>query len=401
MADGFLGGFNEQRGADVNYLRMLEQIRASRVGTDLDQQRLGQQASQFAQELAMRKQQQEDAAAQAEQSSRDQAMAAMQAQVGQGLSQGMADMRQRSANAPQEMAQLAQMQRQAGARNALKDTLAGNEDVSIKDLGKAILPYDTATGIGLLKAAKDEENQRSMMERTGGTGVQPDKGYRWTNKGTLEAIPGGPADPSVLAQLESLKNKGAGAKAASEDERKAAGWLAQATNAYNNMASVAAQDKSVTAPGMFEAGAEALGLSGTANAIRSPQRQQFVQAASSFSEAALRAATGAGVNKDEAKQKIQELTPQYTDAEPVRAQKLESMKVYLDSLASRAGRADTGFIPERGEIPTGERRPQAQPQASKTFDSPPDPRQYDGRTITDPSTGTKLLSRGGQWMRVK
>lgn len=404
MADGYLGGFSQQRAADVNYLSQLDQMRRQQVQLALDQQRQAAQERQFGQEFGLRQQESE-----ARRQAADDQLAMQQAQIqeaagaanDQSLSQSMRDLSNRSHVSNQDAALMAQQQRQASARNALKDALSGNEDVSIKTLGKAILPYDTSTGIGLLKAAKDEERQNALLERTGGTGVQPEKGYRWTSKGALEAIPGGPADPAVLAQLESLKNKG-GSKAASEDERKAAGWLAQATNAYNNMAKVAAEDKSVIAPGMLEAGAESFGLSGTANALRSPKRQQFVQAASSFAEAALRAATGAGVNKDEAKQKIQELTPQYTDAEPVRAQKLESMKVYLDSLSSRAGRAETGFIPERGNIPTGINEQQAPQSAQqKTFNAPPDPRQYEGRTITDPSTGTKLLSRGGQWMRVK
>jgi hypothetical protein len=43
--------------------------------------------------------------------------------------------------------------------------------------------------------------------------------------------------------------------------------------------------------------------------MRGADRQKFMQGSSSLSEALLRAATGAGVNKDEAAQKIQELTP--------------------------------------------------------------------------------------------
>lgn len=388
-----LAGYNEQQDHAINYLAKLSSMQQAANAQELDRRRMEAQQGQFGQEMEFRK-------SQAEQSNQRSAQEHQDALKQQALEYGLRDRAQGFTERNKNL----ELQKEAQARNSLMELLNNPEgDVNTLDLGKAILPYDTQRGIGLINASKEEQRQKALMERTGGTGVQPEKGYRWTNKGTLEAIPGGPADPSVLAQLESVKNKGAGAKAASEDERKAAGWLAQATNAYNNMANVAAQDKSVTAPGMFEAGAEALGLSGTANAIRSPQRQQFVQAASSFSEAALRAATGAGVNKDEAKQKIQELTPQYTDAEPVRAQKLESMKVYLDSLASRAGRADTGFIPERVEIPTGERRPQAQPQASKTFDSPAqaDPRLYDGKTLTNPETGQKLVSHGGQWVRVK
>jgi hypothetical protein len=78
---------------------------------------------------------------------------------------------------------------------------------------------------------------------------------------------------------------------------------------------------------------------GSAALARSTDRQKFRQAASSLSEALLRAATGAGVNQDEAKQKLEELTPLFTDDDDTRKQKLAAIPVYLDSLKSRAGRA--------------------------------------------------------------
>lgn len=127
--------------------------------------------------------------------------------------------------------------------------------------------------------------------------------------------------------------------AATEDERKAAGWLAQATNAYSNML------KSMYGAGGKKTGAESPGLLEAVaieplkNIVRGPERQQFVQASSSLSEALLRAATGAGVNRDEAQQKITELTPVYSDSEEVRKQKLEAIPMYLKSLQDRAGRA--------------------------------------------------------------
>ena len=143
--------------------------------------------------------------------------------------------------------------------------------------------------------------------------------------------------------LPSKKTEGGGG-AATEDERKAAGWLAQATNAYNNMLSAMYQKGKTTGaekPGFFEAGASTLPFvgEGLAATIRGTDRKKFVQASSSLSEALLRAATGAGVNKDEAKQKLEELTPLFTDDADTRKQKLEAIPVYLESLKARAGRA--------------------------------------------------------------
>lgn len=133
---------------------------------------------------------------------------------------------------------------------------------------------------------------------------------------------------------------------ATEDERKAYGWLSQAENAWNNMQAVAFGEpgkdgkrpiKAAATPGLLE---QSMWFSDTAkNVARSSERQQFVQASSSLSEALLRAATGAGVNKDEAAQKIAELTPQWGDSEAVIRQKFDAVPMYLQSLKSRAGRA--------------------------------------------------------------
>ena len=144
--------------------------------------------------------------------------------------------------------------------------------------------------------------------------------------------------------LPSKKTEGGGGTA-TEDERKAAGWLSQATNAYNNMLGAMytkeGQPTGAEAPGTIESALGTLPFIGEGSAAlaRSTGRQKFNQAASSLSEALLRAATGAGVNRDEAKQKLEELTPLFTDDADTRKQKLEAIPMYLESLKSRAGRA--------------------------------------------------------------
>jgi len=160
-----------------------------------------------------------------------------------------------------------------------------------------------------------------------------------------------------------LPSKGGGTKpaaAATEDERKAAGWLSQADNAYKNMLSsmYTKEGKKTGAekPGFFETIAPF-----GEGALRSPERQRFVQASESLGEAILRAATGAGVNKDEAAQKARELTPVFTDDESTRKQKLAAIPMYLQSLQTRAGRAapEDYLIPQ----PPGQlEQPQGMPQ---------------------------------------
>lgn len=148
-----------------------------------------------------------------------------------------------------------------------------------------------------------------------------------------------------------LPSKGGGQTtvgAATEDERKAAGWLAQATNAYTNMLKAMytkeGKPTKAEAPGIMET----IALEPLKGIVRSPERQQFVQATSSLSEALLRAATGAGVNKEEAAQKVAELTPVWSDDEATKKQKLDAIPMYLQSLQARAGRA----APKDYQVPT-------------------------------------------------
>lgn len=153
-----------------------------------------------------------------------------------------------------------------------------------------------------------------------------------------------------VAEQKAAAEPTAGAAKASEDERKAAGWLSQATNAYQNMIGAMTAKPSAAAPGWREAALGAVGLEKAQKAVQTPERQKFTQASKSLSEALLRAATGAGVNESEAKQKIEELTPSFLDDEATKQQKLASIPVYLESLRTRAGRA----APEGYQIPTAQ-----------------------------------------------
>lgn len=167
------------------------------------------------------------------------------------------------------------------------------------------------------------------------TGPAAPSGYRFNASGGLEYIPGGPADPASKSQ-----SKGA----ASEDERKAAGWFGQATRAVANMKSALEKDKNADTPGLIE---QYSPIDELGNRSMSSARQQYANAAGSLSEAILRAATGAGVNESEARQKIRELTPQRGDSDAVKRQKLAGAEGYIKDLEARAGRA------LREEAPSG------------------------------------------------
>ena len=133
---------------------------------------------------------------------------------------------------------------------------------------------------------------------------------------------------------------GGGGQKLTEDQGKATGWLVQAENAYSNMLGTTKKNPSAANPGVPDAIAAvpSLGLGETiAQMMRGPDRQKFLQGASSLSEALLRAATGAGITKDEAAQKIREITPQIGDGPQVIEQKMAAIPLYIESLKVRAG----------------------------------------------------------------
>lgn len=185
----------------------------------------------------------------------------------------------------------------------------------------------------------DAAAQAAAMAANPGVTYQPDA------NGNLVAVPSKAAPGAPVRAQAVLGPDGqplSGKSNATEDQAKAAGWLAQATNAFGNMEAAMKEDPGAVKPGAaeFVSAIPSMGLGEAAgNAMRSPTRQRYVQAAASLSEALLRAATGAGVNAQEAKQKIEEITPKWGDSDEVIAQKRAAIPVYLESLRARAGNA--------------------------------------------------------------
>lgn len=197
--------------------------------------------------------------------------------------------------------------------------------------------------------------------------------------------PSAPAVTVTKPDGSAIVKPPAGGGLPTEDERKAAGWLAQAENAWNNMSNIIKKNPRAIEQGLMER----VVPEGVANVVRSEDRQMFLQGARSLSEAALRAATGAGVNYEEARQKIEEITPVYGDKPAVIKQKLDSVKVYLDSLKSRAGRA----------LPKQDQGGQSQPQRKQVNILPP-ASQLPGKIATDNTTGIRYKSDGTKWVRI-
>lgn len=204
---GLMAGANEQRAANTNYLAQLDQMQRAAVAQALERKRMEDQAAQFQQQLAATQMQH-----QMQNQLEQQRLGMQQSQFGQefGLRQS-ADQRAAEQARQQGLASkfdLIQKQQAFGARNALADLVAQNPDMSTKDIALAYLSQggEPTTGIGFLKAAKEEERQQNLLDRTGGTGIQAAPGYRWNPKtGNQEFIPGGSADPAIIAAIEEAK----------------------------------------------------------------------------------------------------------------------------------------------------------------------------------------------------
>ena len=155
----------------------------------------------------------------------------------------------------------------------------------------------------------------------------------------------GVARPIMLPTGEQMRGAPAASAKPTEDQAKTAGLLLQASTAYQNMLDVLKADPTAADPGLIASALGTVAGPTAANIARSPTQQQYVQAASSFAEAALRAATGAGMNEAEANQKIREITPQFGDSEEVIAQKMRGVQMYLKALEVRAGPAAAAPAP--------------------------------------------------------
>lgn len=234
-------------------------------------------------------------------------------------------------------------------------------------LGKTVTPGEVLSS-QTARRGQDMSRESEMM----GVEYQTDP-----ESGNVTALPK-KAAPGQLIRGSAVLAPGSGMQplqgksSATEDQGKAGGWLAQANNAWSNMQKAMQSDSGAASPGVGDAvsGIPFMGAAG--RSMMGANRQKFNQASSSLSEALLRAATGAGINKDEAAQKVAELTPQFGDGEDVVAQKMASIPIYLKSLEVRAGPV-ARKVPGGGGQPAGAAMPQGSlGTGTMDFQLPPD-----------------------------
>lgn len=171
--------------------------------------------------------------------------------------------------------------------------------------------------------------RQKELEQSGGAG-KPPSGYRWTQSGALEPIPGGPADPAT--------QKGG---APTEDERRSAGLAVRMEAALKRVGEVTAKNASAAKPELTAEIARGVPLIGEplANTITSEDRQRVDTAQIDALDAALTLATGAAYTKEQLKGLAKSYFPQIGDDAKTVADKNERLKQVIESARIRAGRS--------------------------------------------------------------
>jgi hypothetical protein len=171
-----------------------------------------------------------------------------------------------------------------------------------------------------------------QKERELGMGGKAPAGYRWKPDGSLEPIPGGPAEKE---------------SAGTEGERTASGYGLRMQEAEKIIGSVAAKDAKSQKPGAIEA---VTGPGMIANLTSSSNRQQYRQAQEDWVRAKLRKESGAVIGEEEMKREIMTYFPQPGDKAEVIAQKADARKVAMEAMKTSAGKAGKNLTAPTGGI---------------------------------------------------
>lgn len=169
-------------------------------------------------------------------------------------------------------------------------------------------------------------------------------GYRFAADGTMEFIPGGPADPKTKIDT----------KPATEDQSKAANFARRMELAMSDL-------EKITKTGYDPTTAENAARSSnwTPNVLNSPEGQSWKNAQRNFVRANLRKESGAVIGEEEMAEEIKTYFPQHGDSQDVidqktrlRAQAFEGMKSaagpWFDKVPSMVP-ATSGQVPEGTE----------------------------------------------------
>lgn len=151
-------------------------------------------------------------------------------------------------------------------------------------------------------------------------GKDAPSGYRSTGDGKLEFIPGGPADPSIMKRAAPMNN----------EQARDAGFADRMMNSQSILRDL---DKQGTnAWGRIS---EGLGKGG--NYLQSEEYQKFRQAKEDFINAQLRRESGAAISADEFTKADRQYFPQPGDTPAMVAQKDKNRQLAVDAMIRGAG----------------------------------------------------------------
>jgi hypothetical protein len=197
-----------------------------------------------------------------------------------------------------------------------------------QDLTAQTSRANNADTVGATMRGQDMADARSREANTSG---RIPSGYRQTADGTLEFIPGGPADPAAAKRAAPTEFQGKSAifgSRAQEADRILSGLGTDFSSAGINAKNAVGGTPLIG--GALEAGA---------NVLLSDNSQKAEQAQRDFVNAVLRLESGAAIGKDEFNNAKKQYFPQPGDSAEVIAQKAANRKLQIQGLLGNAGNA--------------------------------------------------------------
>ncbi len=198
--------------------------------------------------------------------------------------------------------------------------------------------------------AANRRNQADIAGMRGQPGANAPSGYRYNPDGSLQAIPGGPADPSI----------GKTQATPTEGERKSAALGTRLDAALQSLQSLEQKDPGVSRPGVLEKLSGVVGEA-PANYVRSSNRQQADAAQLDALDAALTLATGAAYTKEQLQNLRKAYFPQLGDSDETAKAKQQTFETIVKTARISAGRAAPSIDEALGRPGAGPK--QAPPQA--------------------------------------
>lgn len=215
-------------------------------------------------------------------------------------------------------------------------------------------------GLGARKVANQEQataNDLLLGQQKLAAGPAAPSGYRVAANGSLEAIPGGPAD-KTNAPLNDVQSKALQFGSRMQESGKLLDSLAS---------------QGVTQPGYIKQAANAIGMGAAANWTQSPQQQQVEQAQRDFVNAVLRRESGAAISEGEFDNARRQYFPQPGDSPEVIAQKRANRDLAQRGIAAEVPNSDVRI----GQVVNG-----AKPRTVTRSGT------IDGRKVTQYSDGS-------------